>query len=141
LPLEENVKVQLGKAGEDNMKKILVVDDEELITKSLLKLLTTEGYNATVVRSGKEAIEKVKKDNFDLIISDVRMPERDGIDTICEIRAYLREKGKDQIPEILITGYADAQKYDQAVKLGVIEYLYKPFDREEFLRVIKNAIK
>ena len=48
------------------MKKILVIDDEELITKSLLKLLTTEGYNATVVRSGKEAIEKVKEGNDDL---------------------------------------------------------------------------
>jgi CheY-like chemotaxis protein len=54
-------------------KRILVIDDEELITKSLLKLLSTEGYDTTVVRSGKEAIDKIRGADFDLIICDVRM--------------------------------------------------------------------
>ncbi len=67
-------------------KNILVIDDEELITKSLLKLLSKEGYNVTVARSGTEALENIKKIDFDLIISDVRMPEMDGIETIKEIR-------------------------------------------------------
>jgi CheY-like chemotaxis protein len=122
------------------MKKILVIDDEELITKSLLKLLTTEGYNTTVVRSGKEGIEKVKTVDFDLLICDVRMPDLDGIETIKQIRAYLKESEKKLIPEILITGYADKEKYETAVDLKVIDYIYKPFEREEFLKTIKSII-
>jgi len=122
-------------------KKILIIDDEELITKSLLKLLSASGYSVVVVRSGADALAKVKEEDFDLIVSDVRMPGKDGIDTITEIRSYLSEKGKEQVPEILITGYADAQKYEQAMKLGVTEYLYKPFDREDFLCIVKKAIK
>jgi CheY-like chemotaxis protein len=121
-------------------KKILVIDDEELITKSLLKLLNTEGYNATVVRSGKEALNRVKETDFDLIICDVRMPEMDGIETIKEIRTYLEKTNKNPIPEVLITGYADMDKYEMAKDLEVAEYLYKPFNREDFLKVVKKLL-
>jgi CheY-like chemotaxis protein len=121
-------------------KKILVVDDEELITKSLLKLLSTEGYDATVVRSGKEAIDSVKKSEFGLVICDVRMPEMDGIETIKEIRAYLMKANKKPIPEILITGYADKEKYETALDLKIADYLYKPFDRADFLKIVKRNI-
>ena len=121
-------------------KKILVIDDEELITKSLLKLLSNEGYNTTVVKSGKEALEKVKEIDFDLIISDVRMPDMDGIETIKEIRSYLEKSNKKPIPEVLITGYADADKYTSAMELEVNDYLYKPFDNKEFLQIVKKTI-
>ena len=55
-------------------KKILVIDDEELITKSLLRLLSKEGYEVSIARTGSEALEKIKETHFDLIVSDVRMP-------------------------------------------------------------------
>lgn len=122
-------------------KKILVIDDEDLITKSLLKLLSNEGYDTTVVKSGKEAIEKVKEVNFELLICDVRMPEIDGIETIGEIRSYLKKSKKEVIPEILITGYADKEKYERAMDLKVADYIYKPFDRVDFLKVIKRTIR
>jgi len=118
--------------------RILIIDDEELITKSLLKFLTKEGYQVTVTKSGQEGLEQVKKNTFDLIISDVRMPEMDGIQTIQRIRDYLKEANKKLAPEIIITGYADAEKYEKALQLKVADYLYKPFDREELLRVIKK---
>jgi CheY-like chemotaxis protein len=121
-------------------KKILVIDDEELVTKSLLKLLSNEGYGTAVVKSGKEAIEKVKEADFDLIICDVRMPEMDGIETIKQIRAYLEKANKKPIPEVLITGYADIEKYQKAMDLKVADYIYKPFDTNEFLRVIKKTL-
>lgn len=121
-------------------KKILVIDDEELITKSLLKLLEKEGYKATVARNGKEALELVKKNDFDLVISDVRMPELDGVETVKQVREYLEKSGKKPIPEVLITGYADADKYTSAMELEVTDYLYKPFDNKEFLRIVKKAI-
>ncbi|MFA4889193.1 MAG: response regulator [Candidatus Omnitrophota bacterium] len=121
-------------------KKILVIDDEELVTKTLLKLLSREGYSVTVTRSGKEAIEKVKESDFDLIISDVMMPELDGIETIKLIRNYLENSNKAPIPEVIITGYADMEKYESAKELEVMDYLYKPFDSAEFLRIIKKTI-
>ena len=121
-------------------KKILVIDDEELITKSLLRLLSAEGYNVAVAKNGSEALDRVKGADFDLIVSDVRMPELDGIETIRQIRAYLEKSNKNQIPEILITGYADKEKYETAMDLKVADYLYKPFDREDFLKVIKRTI-
>jgi len=121
-------------------KKILVIDDEELITKSLLKLLSNEGYNVTVVRSGKDAIEKIQEIGFDLIICDIRMPEMDGIETIKQIRIYLKKANKKSIPEVLITGYADVDKYESAMDLEVKDYLYKPFDTADFLKAVKRTI-
>lgn len=121
-------------------KKILVIDDEELITKSLLKLLNSEGYEATVVKSGGDAIEEVNKNGFDLIICDMRMPDIDGIETIKKIRSYLKKLNKKIIPEILITGYADKEKYETAIDLKVADYIYKPFDKTDFLQAVKRAI-
>jgi len=121
-------------------KKILIIDDEELITKSLLKLLSRKGYAAVIAKSGKEALEKIQDNEFDLVISDVRMPEMDGIETIKRIRNYLEQNGKKQIPEVLISGYADADKYELAMGLEVADYLHKPFNNTEFLHIVKKAI-
>ena len=103
-------------------KKILIVDDEEIVSKSLLKLLKSQGYQPTIAKSGKEAIEKVKEEDFDLLIVDVRMPEMDGIETIQQIHAYLKKVNKKSIPEVIITGYADLKKYKQALDLKVANY-------------------
>ena len=121
-------------------KNILVIDDEELITKSLLKLLNGQGYNTTVAKSGAEALNKVKEIDFDLVISDIRMPEPDGIEVVKQIRHELEKSNKRLIPEVLITGYADKEKYEAAMDLKVADYLYKPFDKDELLRIIKKAI-
>lgn len=121
-------------------KNILVIDDEGLVTKSLKKLLSKEGYNAVIATSGPEAIEKVKTLDFDLIISDVRMPELDGIETIKRLRQVQKELGKPAIREILITGYADQEKYKDALKLGVADYIFKPFDTRQFLETVKRNL-
>ncbi|MDD4910197.1 MAG: response regulator [Candidatus Omnitrophica bacterium] len=121
-------------------KNILVIDDDELIVKSLRKLLSSQGHNATVVKSGKEAIEEVKKVDFHLIISDIRMPDIDGIETIRRIRDYLKEAGKKPVPEILITGYADESKYKEALDLKVADYIFKPFDITELIDKVKRNL-
>lgn len=121
-------------------KKILVIDDEELVTKSLLKLLKNEGYTAVIARSGAEAVEKAKQMDFDLIVCDIKMPEMDGIETIKQIRAYLEESDRRPVSEVLITGYADIKKYQEAMDLMVADYIYKPFDTVEFLHVVKRTI-
>jgi putative two-component system response regulator len=121
-------------------KKILVIDDETMITKTLQKLLKKEGYDATIVQSGTQALEEVKTKDFDLIVIDIRMPQMDGIETIQAIREYLSVEEKDPIPEIVITGYADEQKYKCAVDLKVSAYIYKPFDTKDFLDTIKRTL-
>ena|SRR3989338_7078921 len=121
-------------------QNILIIDDEELITKSLIKLLRSQGYTASIAAGGTEALEKIKREDFDLIICDVRMPGMDGIETIKTIRAYLEKSDKKSIPEVLITGYADAEKYESAIDLEVADYLYKPFDNDEFLHIVRKTI-
>ena len=122
-------------------KSILIIDDEKLITKTLRKLLGKEGYEVTVAQSGQEALEHIKTKEFNLIVCDVRMPQMDGVETIREIRNYLKQEGKPSVPELLITGYADEQRYKSAVELKVADYIYKPFDKEEFLEAVKKNIK
>ena len=121
-------------------KNILIIDDEELVTKSLLKLLSSEGYNVIVVRNGRDALERVKDNGFDLIISDVRMPDLDGIETIKRIRGELTKLNRKHIPEVVITGYADKDKYESAMELKVADYIYKPFERDDFLKTVKSII-
>lgn len=121
-------------------KNILVIDDEEIITKSLQKLLKKEGYGVTVAKNAAEALAAVKDQDFDLIVSDVRIPQVDGIEIIKEIRGCLKEQGKPALPEILITGYADEERYKSAVGLKVADYIYKPFDTAQFLEAIKRNL-
>ena len=122
-------------------KRILVIEDEQLITRSLKKLLEKAGYDADIVSNGQDALEKIKTKDFDLIVSDIMMPDMDGIETIKKIRESLKEQGKEAIPEILITGYANEEKYKSAVDLKVAGYIYKPFDTSDFLEAIKTNIK
>ncbi|MCX7661359.1 MAG: response regulator [Candidatus Omnitrophica bacterium] len=121
-------------------KKILIVDDEELVSQSLKKLLQKEGYQPYTVKNGREALRKIKEIDFDLLIVDVRMPQLDGIETIKRIREYQEKNHKKPIPEVLITGYADLEKYEEAKDLEVSDYLYKPFDNKEFLQIVKKSI-
>lgn len=121
-------------------KKILVIDDEGIVTKSLQKLLKKEGYEVVAANSGKEAIEKARNADFDLIVSDIRMPVINGIDTLREIRQITKELGKRPIPEVVITGYADEDYYKRALELKVAEYIYKPFDTKELLEAIKKNL-
>ena len=120
-------------------QKVLIIDDEQMITSSLVKLLNRSGYEAAAVNGGREAIEMASQEDFDLIISDIRMPEMDGIRTLVEIQAHLSKTGQS-VPVIFITGYADDALEKQAKDLGCQDYIYKPFDLRFFLEKVKKAI-
>ena len=122
------------------MKKILLIDDEELVLKSITKLLEKEGYEVEACPSGERAMEKARQKNFDLIVCDLRMPKPDGIETLKSIRSLFREK-KCAAPEIVITGYTDERTNQEVEKLRVAEYLLKPFDLREFLAAVRKALK
>lgn len=121
-------------------KKILLVDDEELVVKSVGKLLAKEGYDVIICRSAEEAIKKVESEFLDLIVCDIRMPRMTGIETIKNIRKFLSEHNLKAIPEILITGYADEEATKQVEALQVADYLYKPFDLRDFLACVKKHL-
>ena len=121
-------------------KSILVIDDEELVAKSLLKLLSSEGYKVTIVRSGLEALEEVRETDFNLIIVDIRMPMLDGIETIKRIRSYLKTANKKLVPELAITAYADRDKYEEARGARVADYLFKPFENAELLHAVRKVL-
>ena len=122
-------------------KKILVIDDEELVAESLKKFLKREGYDVNIAKSGIEAMERIKKTDFNLIVSDIRMPDMNGIEIIKEIREYLRQNEKQSIPEIFITGYASKENLKEAEELNVVDYIYKPFNIKEFLVIINRNLK
>ncbi len=95
----------------------------------------------TTAASGKKAQGLIEKSDFDLIMSDIKMPEMDGIDTVRKIREYLAQNGKSPIPEIFITGYAKEEIYQKALELNAVGYLEKPFDIKTLLETTKQAIE
>jgi CheY-like chemotaxis protein len=122
-------------------KKILVIDDEELIIKSLRKLLEKNGFTVFVAKNGQDAIIMAEEENFDLIIADIRMPGINGVDTVQSIFENLENRKVSKIPTIFITGYADKDIKQRATALKPIAYIYKPFDISELVDKVKEVLR
>lgn len=121
-------------------QKILLIDDDLLVRKSVEKLLKKEGYEVVSVESAYLAVEAIKTTAFDLIISDIRMPGKNGIDAVKEIRGILFRDLRDDLalPIIFITGYAELGQELRAEKLG--EVILKPFDMNNLLVTIREYL-
>lgn len=104
------------------MRKILVVDDEELVINALTKRLIKEGFSTDVARDGQEALEKVKSTKPDLILLDVIMPRLDGISVLKKLK---ESPDTQQIPVIMLTNLYEDRKVGQVLKTGVTDYLVK----------------
>jgi len=121
-------------------KKILIIDDEELIIKSLSRLLEKSGYEVFIAKNGQDAIIMAEEGNFDLIIADIRMPGINGVDAVGSIYKEMSARRKIKMPSIFITGYADETIEKRAKLLSPAAYIYKPFDNVMLLDKIKKAI-
>lgn len=121
--------------GGGNMYNILVVDDEENIRKLIRKYAVFEGYEVTEASDGMEAIEICRKQDFDIIVLDVMMPEMDGFSACKEIR-----KTKN-IPVLMLS--ARGEEYDKlhGFELGIDDYVVKPFSPKELMMRINAIIK
>ncbi|MEW6277085.1 MAG: HD domain-containing phosphohydrolase [Candidatus Eremiobacterota bacterium] len=117
-------------------EKILVVEDDPLMLAALEILLTDEGYDVTTASSGLEAIQMAKETSYDLVVCDVRMAEMDGIETISNLK---REQPDTR--SIVITGYASPDVPIRAIKMGVDDYLMKPFDDRQFVQSVKRSLE
>ncbi len=116
--------------------KILVVDDEAKMRRVLQMILQKEGYEITTAKDGREALQKVERENFDLVLTDMKMPGLSGIDLLKKIR-----ESDEEIPVIMITAYGTVETAVKAMKEGAHDYLLKPFEKDEMKIIVANALK
>lgn len=116
------------------MKKILVIDDEPIVRTSCIRSLSPEGYEVKSASSGKEALELLEKESFNLVLLDLKMPDMDGIEVLKKI--------KDTWPDtkvVMITGYSTVETAVKTLKLGAFSYLEKPFTPDTLLETAREA--
>lgn len=119
-----------------NIVKILLAEDEELIRSTLSLNLEIEGFRVESVNNGRSALAAFEKDNFQLIILDVMMPELGGFEVCEEIR-----RKNTEIPILFLTALSDSEQKIKGLKLGADDYITKPFSLEEFLLRVKILLK
>lgn len=114
---------------------ILVVDDERAIRNSLKEILEYENYKVEVAENGADGLSKVQNGKFDLIFSDIKMPEMDGI---AFLEAVLKERG--DVPVIMMSGHAEIDTAVKSIKLGAYDFISKPLDMNRILVTVRNAL-
>jgi CheY-like chemotaxis protein len=124
----------------ETKKRILLIDDEELVIKSVRKLFEKEGFGVLIARNGDEAVGVVKTEDVDLAVCDVRMPGKGGVETIREIQRERGNQGKPPVPFIFLTGYADDDLEAREQDLHPAAIVYKPFDAFKLLELIRSVI-
>jgi len=121
---------------EENEKKILIVDDEEIIRITFSRFLKKEGYNVETAESVDDALSKFTKSFFDLVITDLVMENRNGIELLKEIK-----KINHETPVIILTGYGDMNSAVEALRSNADDYLLKPCNMEELNIIIQRSIE
>jgi DNA-binding NtrC family response regulator len=115
--------------------KILVVDDDDTLSESIVKVLENEGYVLDVAKSGFEAELKLKNKYYNLILVDIRLPDITGIELLAKINKYAPRTKK-----IVLTGYPNTETAIKSVNEKADAYLVKPFDTDNFLSVIAEQL-
>ena len=120
----------------DIKSKILIIDDEDIVLKSCRRILGKEDIEMDFAYSGEEGLECTDEKNYDIVITDLKMPGIGGM----EVLKTLRER-KPEVTVIVFTGYATVESAREALKMGAFDYIPKPFTKSELRDVVKNAIK
>ncbi len=114
------------------------MDDDPIVLKSFARLLSKHGYGIITAGSYEEAIAAINNEQFDLVLSDIRMPGKNGVETVSDIQKQLKAAGKSDLPIIFITGYAEMGDQLNATFLG--EVLNKPIDMDKLLNTIRDYL-
>ncbi|MBI3272162.1 MAG: response regulator [Planctomycetes bacterium] len=125
----------MPKETRDSRTKVLVVDDEGDTRTFLTDLLSTEGYDVHTVEDGLQAYMELVAEAYDLIITDVRMPGVSGMEFLSHVQ---RVAPKTKV--ILLTAYGDWDLYSEALKLGAMDLVNKPFEPSQLLNVVRWAL-
>jgi carbon-monoxide dehydrogenase iron sulfur subunit len=112
-----------------------VVDDEPMVTRSCRRVLTGQGYQVEATESGQEGMKQAFDESFDLVFADLKMPDLDGMDLV---RALRRQRPATAV--IIITGYGTVPSAVEAVKLGVADYIEKPFEPDQIVAAARRAL-
>ncbi len=115
------------------MTKILVVEDNPMNMELVIEILTSQGFTVQTAIDGEEAIEMTEKEAYDLILMDIELPGKDGV----EITKLIREKDKN-VPVIALTSYAMKGDRERFLSAGFDDYISKPLDLTEFLKKIEK---
>ncbi|HJV88411.1 MAG TPA: sigma-54 dependent transcriptional regulator [Noviherbaspirillum sp.] len=116
--------------------RILIVDDEEIVIRSCLRILGDDRHEVESVTSGLEALRRVDENHYDVIILDIMMPGIDGL----EVLQHVKERHPD-VDVIMMTGLSQIQTAVRAMKLGAFDYLSKPFDPDELKMIVDRALE
>ena len=114
---------------------VLVVDDNESIREVLAVILSGSGYRCESAKNGVEAMQRVRQSRFDAVVTDLEMPEMDGIALTREIRQQF-----SSLPVMIMTGYSDEDHRESAFRAGAREFLSKPFDIPDLIRKLHKML-
>ena len=119
------------------MSKILIIEDEAAIRRVLSKILSEENdtYVVEDAEDGIQGLEKIKNNDYDLVLCDIKMPKMDGVEVLEEVK-----KIKPEIPMVMISGHGDMETAIQTMRLGAFDYISKPPDLNRLLNTVRNAL-
>jgi two-component system nitrogen regulation response regulator NtrX len=119
------------------MPKILIIEDEGSIRRVLIKILSEESttYQVEEAEDGVAGLDKIKNNDYDLVLCDIKMPKMDGIDVLEAVK-----KIKPEIPMVMISGHGDMETAINAMRLGAFDYISKPPDLNRLLNTVRNAL-
>jgi two-component system nitrogen regulation response regulator NtrX len=119
------------------MSKILIIEDEAAIRRVLVKILSEENdtYQVEEAEDGVAGLEKIKNNDYDLVLCDIKMPKMDGVEVLEEVK-----KIKPEIPMVMISGHGDMETAIHTMRLGAFDYISKPPDLNRLLNTVRNAL-
>ncbi|MFC4739674.1 sigma-54-dependent transcriptional regulator [Flavobacterium ponti] len=119
------------------MPKILIIEDEATIRRVLTKILSEENdsYVVEEAEDGLQGVEKIKNDDYDLVLCDIKMPKMDGVEVLEAVK-----KIKPEIPMVMISGHGDLETAVNTMRLGAFDYISKPPDLNRLLNTVRNAL-
>ena len=120
----------------EKQNKVLVVDDDPFALRSIAKVLGGESYQVMTAASGSEALELLKQDSFDLVLTDLKMPEVDGLEVLRRTREIA-----PQAVVLILTGYASVESAIEALREGAYDYLVKPCSADELKLKIERGLE
>ena len=115
---------------------ILIVDDDPHFLRVLGRILSGENFQVNAASGATEALDLLRKNRYDVIISDLRMPDNDGLSLLQQIRT-----AGSEVPVIILTAYGEVDTYLEAMNAGATEYLNKPIKSDELLKVVRTCLR
>ena len=116
-------------------QKVLVVDDEAMVTRSCRRILTEAGYDVDTSENGREGLDRALQEPFDLVVTDLKMPDLDGMELVRRLRS-----NRPHTAIVVITGHGTVPTAVEATKIGVSDYIEKPFMPEEITGAVDRAL-